>query len=111
MQSNNTPNCHPSEKHPQEWDFDEEFDGGEETCGRVIINLYTYLLPMSPGTRVLLISKDPAAPIEFPAWCRMTRNTLLDMRHPYYLIEYKPELKKEQSHGEPILRDHQPLPY
>lgn len=82
-------------KHPREWEFDEEFDGGDETCGRVIINLYTYLLPMPPGTRVMLISKDPAAPIEFPAWCRMTRNTLLDMRHPYYLIEYKPELKKE----------------
>lgn len=96
---------------PQEWEFDEEFDGGEETCGRVIINLYTYLLPLPPGTKVLLISKDPAAPIEFPAWCRMTRNPLLDMRHPYYLIEYKPERKKESPHGEPILRDHQPLPH
>jgi hypothetical protein len=39
--------------------------------------------------------KRPAAPIEFPAWCRMTQNALLDMVHPYYLIEYKPQLKKE----------------
>ncbi|SMP74078.1 hypothetical protein SAMN06295888_12240 [Desulfonatronum zhilinae] len=92
---NDSPNTSREEAPPQEWEFDEEFDGGEETCGRVIINLYTYLLPMPPGTKVLLISKDPAAPIEFPAWCRMTRNTLLDMRHPHYLIEYKPERKKE----------------
>ncbi len=21
------------------WEFDDEFDGGEETCGRVIVNL------------------------------------------------------------------------
>ena len=84
-----------SETFPEHWEFDDEFDGGEETCGRVIINLYTYLKPMPPGYRILLISKDPAAPYEFPAWCRMTGNVLLDMSHPYYLVEYKPQLKKE----------------
>jgi TusA-related sulfurtransferase len=83
--------------YPEHWEFDDEFDGGEETCGRVIINLYTYLKPMPPGTRILLISQDPAAPVEFPAWCRMTRNGLLDMAHPYYLIEYKPELKEHDN--------------
>ncbi len=83
------------EAYPEHWNFDDEFDGGEETCGRVIINLYTYLKPMPPGTRILVISRDPAAPIEFPAWCRMTRNDLVQMSHPYYLIEYKPHLKKE----------------
>ncbi|MDR3640863.1 MAG: hypothetical protein P4L39_06025 [Humidesulfovibrio sp.] len=78
---------------PEHWDFDDEFDGGEETCGRVIINLYTYLKQVAPGTRVLLISRDAAAPIEFPAWCRMTGNALLEEAHPFYLIEYKPERK------------------
>ena len=84
-----------SRSYPAHWEFDDEFDGGEETCGRVIINLHTYLKPMPPGYRILLISKDPAAPTEFPAWCRMTNNALLDMVHPYYLVEYKPQLKKE----------------
>ena len=79
--------------YPEHWIFEDEFDGGEETCGRVIINLYTYLKQVQPGTRVLLISRDAAAPIEFPAWCRMTKNDLLEMAHPFYLIEYKPELK------------------
>jgi TusA-related sulfurtransferase len=81
--------------YPEHWRFDDEFDGGEETCGRVIINLHMYLKSAEPGTIVLLISKDAAAPIEFPAWCRMTQNTLLEQAHPFYLIEYKPELKKE----------------
>jgi TusA-related sulfurtransferase len=81
--------------YPEHWQFDDEFDGGEETCGRVIINLHAYLKSAEPGTRVLLISRDAAAPVEFPAWCRMTRNALLEEAHPFYLIEYKPELKKE----------------
>jgi len=84
--------------YPEHWSFDDEFDGGEETCGRVIINLHTYCLPLEPGTRLLLVSQDPAAPVEFPAWCRMTKNALLDMAHPYYLIELKPALK-EKGHG------------
>jgi len=87
-----TPLC---QTYPDHWDFDDEFDGGEETCGRVIINLYAYLKSIEPGSRILLISKDPAAPVEFPAWCRMTRNPLIEKAHPFYLIEYKPELKKE----------------
>ncbi|MBF0481895.1 MAG: sulfurtransferase TusA family protein [Desulfovibrionaceae bacterium] len=61
----------------------------------MIVNLFTYLKSIEPGTRVLLISTDAAAPVEFPAWCRMTENALLDQAHPFYLIEYKPKLKKE----------------
>lgn len=76
------------------WEFDDEFDGGEETCGRVIVNLHLYLRDQEPGRRILVISRDPGAPIELPAWCRMTSNKLEEARHPYYLITYKPELIK-----------------
>jgi TusA-related sulfurtransferase len=81
--------------YPEHWPVDDEFDGGEETCGRVIINLHTYVRDLKPGTRLLLISKDPAARVEFPAWCRMTLNALLDAAHPYYLVEIKPHLKED----------------
>jgi TusA-related sulfurtransferase len=77
------------------WQFDDEFDGGEETCGRVIVNLYLYIRDQEPGRRVLVISRDPGAPVELPAWCRMTRNQLTAKQHPYYLITLKPELIKE----------------
>ena len=33
------------------WQFDDEFDGGEETCGRVIINLHLYLRTQPSGYR------------------------------------------------------------
>ncbi len=75
-----------------DWDFDDEFDGGEETCGRVIVNLYLYIRDQQPGLKILVISRDPGAPVELPAWCRMTKNQLTKMEHPYYLITLKPHL-------------------
>lgn len=75
-----------------DWDFDDEFDGGEETCGRVIVNLHLYIRDQQPGLRVLVISRDPGAPVELPAWCRMTKNELTEIQHPYYLITLKPHL-------------------
>ena len=74
-----------------DWVFDDEFDGGEETCGRVIVNLYLYIRNQEPGYRILVISRDPGAPVELPAWCRMTKNELTAIRHPYYLVTLKPE--------------------
>lgn len=75
-----------------DWDFDDEFDGGEETCGRVIVNLYLYIRDQQPGLKILVISRDPGAPVELPAWCRMTKNELTKTEHPYYLITLKPHL-------------------
>ncbi len=75
-----------------DWDFDDEFDGGDETCGRVIVNLYLYIRDQEPGLRILVISRDPGAPVELPAWCRMTKNELSKSKHPYYLLTLKPHL-------------------
>lgn len=82
-----------------DWQFDDEFDGGDETCGRVIVNLHLYTRDQEPGTRVLVISRDPGAPMELPAWCRMTKNDLIDFHHPYYLVVIKPHLTKELDNG------------
>lgn len=79
------------DQHLPDWEFDDEFDGGEETCGRVIVNLHLYTRDQCSGTRILVISKDPGAPVELPAWCRMTGNRLEKQSHPYYLIILKPE--------------------
>ncbi|MFH2057965.1 MAG: sulfurtransferase TusA family protein [Pseudomonadota bacterium] len=84
-------------EHMPNWEFDDEFDGGEETCGRVIINLYLYIQDLIPGSRILVISRDPGAPIELPAWCRMTNNELKNIQHPYYLITLKPEKLRRKS--------------
>jgi len=82
--------------HPPlpDWEFDDEFDGGEETCGRVIVNLHLYIRDQEPGLKILVISRDPGAPVELPAWSRMTKNELTKMQHPYYLITLKPHLMR-----------------
>lgn len=85
------------ERPPADWDWEEEFEAGEETCGRVIINLHTMLQGADQGMRLLIVSKDPAAPLEFPAWCRMTGNRLLGEAHPYYLVEYKPSISTKEE--------------
>ena len=77
-----------------DWEFDDEFDGGEETCGRVIVNLHLYIRDQKPGLKILVISRDPGAPVELPAWSRMTKNELTKMQHPYYLITLKPHLMR-----------------
>lgn len=74
-----------------DWEFDDEFDGGDETCGRVIVNFHLYIRDLNPGTRIHVISRDPGAPVELPAWCRMTKNELQEVQHPHYLIILKPE--------------------
>lgn len=84
----------PSSPPLPDWEFDDEFDGGDETCGRVIVNLHLYLRDQEPGLKILVISRDPGAPIELPAWCRMTSNELTKSSHPYYLITLKPKLKR-----------------
>lgn len=78
-----------------DWIFDDEFDGGDETCGRVIVNLHLYIRDQEPGFRILVISRDPGAPLELPAWCRMTKNELTEMQHPYYLITLKPHFVRK----------------
>lgn len=85
------------EKNRPNWDFDDEFDGGEETCGRVIVNLHLYIRDQNPGYTIMVISRDPGAPMELPAWCRMTKNKLIDMQHPYYLVTLKPHLIGEKN--------------
>ncbi len=43
--------------HIPDWSFDDEFDGGDETCGRVIVNLHLYIKDQAPGSRILVISE------------------------------------------------------
>jgi TusA-related sulfurtransferase len=69
------------------WDFDHEFDGGEKSCGELILELRQYFAPLQPGTRVCVIAHDTGAWIDIPAWCRVTGHGFLDESHPYYLLQ------------------------
>jgi len=67
----------------------EEWDAGTTGCGDLLIQLYLRLRNLEPGQLFRLISLDPAAPEDIPAWCRLTGHKLVSATHPEYWIERK----------------------
>ena len=54
-----------------------ELDGGDRRCGELLLALKLEMDRLRAGEVLKLISHDPAAPEEVPAWCRMTGHRLL----------------------------------
>ena len=73
--------------YPRHWDFDEVFDSVDLGCGDFIMDLRGVIKELEPGATLLVASRDAGAPVEIPAWCRLTRHRLLAERHPFYLVE------------------------
>lgn len=71
---------------------DLEWDAGDMGCGELIVKLKLKLRnELQPGDILKLTARDPGAPEDIPAWCRLTRNTLLFEDHPEYFIQMKKE--------------------
>ncbi len=68
---------------------DLEWDAGDMGCGDLVLHLRLRLQSMRPGQLLKLTARDPGAPEDLPAWCRMTGHTLLDSKHPVYWIKRK----------------------
>jgi tRNA 2-thiouridine synthesizing protein A len=79
-----------------------DFDGGDTGCGELLLDLLLFMKRQAPGSRIKVRALDPGAPLEIPAWCRLTHHELLDAQHPIYII-LKPtstdshELKEDQN--------------
>lgn len=52
-------------------------DGGDLGCARLLVLLRARARELPPGTVVHLTTSDPVAPIDLPAWCRMTGHRYL----------------------------------
>lgn len=70
---------------------DAEWDAGDMGCGELVLELRSRLEPLKPGQVLKLTARDPGAPADIPAWCRLTGQVLVDRRHPVYLIRRKEE--------------------
>lgn len=55
---------------------DDEWNAGHLGCGPLVLDLRKKLKAM-PGSVLRVIALDIAAPIDIPAWCRLTKNELL----------------------------------
>jgi tRNA 2-thiouridine synthesizing protein A len=52
-------------------------DGGDRRCVQLLIELRRLVADLAPGAVVHLVTTDPAAPIDLPAWCHLTGHTYL----------------------------------
>lgn len=64
----------------------ERWDAGETGCGDLVFELRRRLEPMSPGETLEVVARDPGAPHDIPAWCRMTGHVLVSSEPPVYVI-------------------------
>jgi len=68
---------------------DAEWDAGDMGCGDLVLELRARIEPLVPGRVLKLTARDPGAPADIPAWCRMTGHALVSEQHPIYLIRRK----------------------
>lgn len=68
---------------------DTEFDAGEMACGELVVELRKILRRLRPGQILKLRALDPGAPVDLPAYCRLTRNPLVESKPPFFWIERK----------------------
>jgi len=64
----------------------ERWDAGELGCAQLIFALQRRLEGVAPGETLEVVARDPGAPIDLPAWCRMTGHTLESAEPPTYVI-------------------------
>jgi tRNA 2-thiouridine synthesizing protein A len=68
---------------------DAEWDAGDMGCGDLVLELRLRLQALRPGQLFKLSARDPGAPQDLPAWCRLTGHTLRRAEHPTYWIQRK----------------------
>ncbi len=52
-------------------------DGGDRSCGELLLVLHREIRDLAPGTVIALIAHDPVAPIDLPVWCHLTGHRYL----------------------------------
>ncbi|MEH7108769.1 sulfurtransferase TusA family protein [Bacillus sp. JJ1764] len=74
-------------EHP----FDLLYDAGPAGCGELIMNLFLTMKKMNQGQIIKVISYDPGAREDLPAWCRLQQHNLVERQDfgkvSHYFIE------------------------
>ena len=71
----------------EEWILaDQLWDAGDTGCGELVLELRGRMARMQAGQVLRLVARDPGAPEDIPAWCRLTGHTLVAQQPPVYDI-------------------------
>ena len=65
---------------------DDAWDAGNLACGPMLLGLRGRLERLLPGQVFRLVTVDEGAPVDVPAWCRLTGHVLLEASHPTYYL-------------------------
>lgn len=63
---------------------DAEWDIGNMVSGELVMELRFRLNAVALEALFHLMSRDPGAPEDLPAWCRLIEHTLVRAEHPKY---------------------------
>jgi tRNA 2-thiouridine synthesizing protein A len=74
------------QRFPPHWTFDEVYDSFDRGCGDFVMDLRLVMAELPPGAVLMVASRDAGAPVELPAWCRLTGHTLLEAAPPFWLV-------------------------
>lgn len=66
------------------------YDAGDLGCGDLVLELRGKLREIGPGEVLRVFARDPAAPVDLPAWCGLTGHSLVRAAHPEYHVQRKP---------------------
>lgn len=61
----------------QQWIPDNIYDAGPTGCGELIMHLFLTMKKMNSGEIIEVVSYDPGAREDIPAWCRLQNHQLL----------------------------------
>jgi tRNA 2-thiouridine synthesizing protein A len=65
----------------------EAWDAGDLACGPMLLALKRRLERLDAGQVFRLVTRDEGAPVDVPAWCRLTGHRVLHAAHPIYYLE------------------------
>jgi len=82
---------HSESEAPQGPTANAEWNAGDIGCGDLVMELRRRLQSMKPGEVLKVTARDPGAPEDLPAWCRLTGHTLTHWGHSEYWIRRKEE--------------------
>jgi tRNA 2-thiouridine synthesizing protein A len=74
---------------PRDRPVDLEVATGSLGCGDLLYELKAQFARVEPAQTVRVVSNDPGARTEIPAWCRSTGKDLMAQDHPYYVIRVR----------------------
>lgn len=67
-------------------DIAKDWAAGETGCGQLIVGLRRRIEQLEDGELLRVTALDAGAPVDLPAWCRMTGHVLIRSSHPVYVI-------------------------